>query len=52
MPNMDDFHAFQSTTGGGSGDSDLGGCLSPYRYYDCCYYRYFIYYWENSRLGI
>lgn len=29
MPNMDDFHAFQSTTGSGSGDSDSGGCLSP-----------------------
>ena len=29
MPNMDDFHAFQSTTGGGSGGGDSGGCLSP-----------------------
>lgn len=25
MPNMDDFHAFQSTSGGG----DATGCLSP-----------------------
>lgn len=29
MPNMDDFHAFQSTTGGGSGGGDSGGCFSP-----------------------
>ncbi len=29
MPNMDDFHAFQSTTGGGSGGGCSGGCLSP-----------------------
>ena len=30
MPNVDDFHAFQSTTGGSSGGSGCsGGCLNP-----------------------